>query len=479
MTENDQGTIVLEKVGSDIKHIFPDWTTSVAKEYAFTKKLGKGGFGEVYLCKRNSDKRVLACKVMNKTAFSKSTLQSFHDEVTLMNTLKHPGIVEFVTGFETKKKLYLIMESCNGGELYAKIIAKNKISEKDCVSWTKQILEVLKYCHGRQVLHCDLKPENVLFTDDTGTIIKVIDFGLAKIRRRHEWTSKVGGTPMYIAPECLDRHYSEVCDIWAVGVMVFEMLHGYLPFMVHSNNPKAPIMLAKKGLKPPSKLKGPNINLKFKLSKHAVDFITHLIVVDPAKRPDAAEALLHPWLIDGNASEEQLTYVLTAFKARKALSGVQKFMKNMIHSTDVQSWIIDDVKKVFAEADADSDGHLSWDEFKGALTHLSKGMSDEEAKKLFDVIDTDHDKTISIDEFISEFTFEHAVKHDDAMWEMCKELDQSGSSDNKITKEDVDAFIKKNPKFKESMDDDMKQGMDALFKKGAISYDQLICAMAP
>jgi len=468
-------SIILEKVSDDIKHIFPNWTQTVAKEYTFKKKLGKGGFGQVWLCERNKDNKVLACKVIDKKAFSKSTLQTFHDEVTLMQTLKHPGIIEFVCGYETKKKLYIIMEPCSGGELYAKVISRGKLSEKDIVSITRQILEALEYCHSREVVHCDLKPENILFTDKTATKIKIIDFGLSKVRRKHEWISKVGGTPMYIAPECLTRHYTQKCDIWAVGVMVFEMLHGYLPFMAKSKDPRAPILLAKKGLNPPANKKGPNINTKYNLSPKAQDFITALIVVDPSKRPDAQECLLHPWLLDDNSNEEQLVHVLSSFKARQSMNGVQKFLKNMIHSDDIESWVIEDVKKVFKSADKNSDGMLEWEEFNDAIKSLANGLSEAERLQLFEMIDEDHSHNVDIDEFVRHFAFEHVVKHDEMLWNICKDLDVHG--DKSISKEEMSSFIKKNPKVK--MNAEIQDGIDGLFAKGPISYDEFICAIAP
>jgi len=466
--------IILEKVGDDVKHIFPNWTSSVAKEYSFKKKLGKGGFGQVWLCEQISSKELMACKVINKSAFSKSTLQSFHDEVTLMQTLIHPGIIKFIGGYETKKKLYILLEPCNGGELYAKVIARNKITEKDCASWTRQLVEVLKYCHGRGVIHCDLKPENVLFVDDTAVDIRVIDFGLSKVRRKHEWISKVGGTPMYIAPECLDRHYSESCDIWSTGVMVFEMLHGYLPFEVASSDPKAPIMLAKKGLNAPSKKRGPNINTKFGLSQKAIDFITQVLIVEPSGRPDAAEVLLHPWLTDKDASEKPLTHVLGEFKKRNAMNGVQKFIKNMIHSDDIQSWVVDDVRKTFTDADKDGDGKLAWEEFNEAIKQLSGEMSHVECLALFDIIDEDHDHNVDIDEFIRHFAFEHCVKHDDFMWEVCKKLDADGNK--KISKQEMNDFMKSNPDYGDKIKEELGKDLESLFAKGDITYDQLICA---
>jgi len=471
----EERVVHLDPIGDDVEKLFPSWTNSVAKEYRFRKQLGKGGFGQVWLATRNSDDKKLACKVIEKAKFKRSTLQSFHDEVVLMQTLRHPGIIKFHIGYETRKKLYLMIELCSGGELLAKIVSEQKISEKDCINYTQQILEVLKYVHLHGVVHCDLKPENVLFISKTSDQLKIIDFGLAKVHRHLEWISKVGGTPSYIAPECTTKHYTEACDVWATGVMAFEMLHGYLPFQSSKDDPYLPMQLAKKGLDSPQRGRGPHINTRYKLSEHAISFITSLLSVDPASRLTADEALLHPWITNTSPHDQVLDHVVDAFKIKSTMSNVQKFLKNMVHTDDMESWLIADMRRIFDKADTNQDGELDWDEFVEGMKELSVGMSEIDLINLFDAMDVDHNHSITIDEFLQQYAYQHAIKQDDRLWAICKTIDMK--ADGKLDADDVEKFVQANPEVEKGMTPQMRTSLANLFEEGSISYHTFICAM--
>lgn len=139
--------------------------------------------------------------------------------------------------YEDAKYLHLITELCTGGELFDRIIAKTKsreghFSEHDAAKLIRDILDAIAYCHDKQIVHRDLKPENFLYkTEAEDSPIKIIDFGLS----RHDdqdfgiMKTKVG-TPYYVAPEVLNREYTNSCDVWSIGVIAYILLCGYPPF---------------------------------------------------------------------------------------------------------------------------------------------------------------------------------------------------------------------------------------------------------
>jgi len=470
--------IVLEKISNvpNKQHIFEGWTNTVVTDFKFIKLLGKGGFGQVWLTTRLSDNINMACKVVDKNrSKSTSSLQALHDEVSLMKQLQHPGIIKFHCGYETKKKLYIMMELCTGGELLAKILSKNGITEAQCISYCTQILDVLEFAHARGIIHCDLKPENVIFVKGSEQL-KVIDFGLAKASRRHEWQTKVGGTPTYIAPECCSRHYGEECDIWAVGVMCFEMLHGYLPFKSTKRDPYKAIKMAKKGLQPSKPGKGPWINTDFGLSSKSCDFILSLVVVDPSARLNASEALLHPWIIQKDPKDISLDHVVEAFKIRHSMTNVNKFLKNMVHSKDMQNWLVEDIKAAFNKFDVSGTGELSWEEFKKAMVTLTVGMNATDVIHLFDAMDANHSHTISIDQFLNQYAYQQAIQHEDYLWKICKNIDTNETG--KINAPSIDVFIKNNPDMEENITDEIRLSLENLFREGSVSYETFICAMS-
>jgi len=479
MRKETDEQILLETIGPtpDRKHIFSGWTNTVVKEFEFIKQLGKGGFGQVWLTTRLSDNLNMACKVVDKNrSQSSASLQALHDEVSFMEQLQHPGIIKFYCGYETKKKLYIMMELCTGGELLAKVLSTKGITEKQCIIYSSQMLEVLKFVHARGILHCDLKPENVIFVSLESDQLKIIDFGLAKAVRRHQWLTKVGGTPSYIAPECCNRRYGKECDIWACGVMVFEMLHGYLPFRSTKKDPYLAMKLAKKGLKSSQTGKGPWINTDFNLSDKSCDFIHSLVCVDPSYRLSAAEALMHPWIIEKDPLETQLTHIVEAFKIRHTMTNINKFLKNMVHSKDMEKWLVEDIKAVFNKFDKNQNGLLEWDEFKEAMTILASGMSATDVIHLFDAMDENHEHAININEFLHQYAYQHAVQHENYLWKICKNIDVDASGN--IKGPDVNSFIKNNPEIEESLTDETRASLDNLFEKGSVSYQTFICAMS-
>lgn len=151
-------------------------------------------------------------------------------EKEIMRTCESPFIVKLHYTFQTATKLYFVLDFVNGGELHSKLIKKIKFNEKLTKFYVAEILMTLKHLHEHNVLYRDLKPRNILL-DNEGHI-KLIDFGLSKLNFDQEDKHKIiCGTPHYVSPEMLKGEKQvETLDYWSLGVVMFEMLHGYYPF---------------------------------------------------------------------------------------------------------------------------------------------------------------------------------------------------------------------------------------------------------
>jgi len=144
----------------------------------------------------------------------------------------HPNIVKFYETYKDQKHYHIVMEYCDGGELFQQVISNGKYNETQAISIVKQILSALRHLHDKNIAHRDLKPENIIFEsrDPDNLSIKMIDFGLSKlVRGQKEMITKLG-TPYYVSPEVLEGKYDKQCDMWAVGVITYILLSGIPPF---------------------------------------------------------------------------------------------------------------------------------------------------------------------------------------------------------------------------------------------------------
>lgn len=227
-----------------------------------------------------------------------------HDEVEIMHKIQHPNCVQLYEMFETKKKLYMVMELLTGGELFDRIVIKGSYSEKEASELTKTIVEAIKYLHNIGVVHRDLKPENLIYADKTFTSpVKITDFGLAKFRSAESATSGGGmhtacGTPGYVAPEVLkNESYGPEVDLWSVGVILYILLCGFPPFYHEST-----AALYKQIKKGQYDFPDPYWT---DISAEAKDLVTKLLTVDPKKRFKPDQVLQHEWVSGDKASDKK------------------------------------------------------------------------------------------------------------------------------------------------------------------------------
>eukprot|EP01083_Nonionella_stella_P168696 570315_1 len=277
------------------EYVMPDHSRKIKKFYKLGKKLGQPGqFGYAVECVKIDTKEKFAIKVINKSKFKLLTqrrafFEQLREEISIMQKLEHANIISFFDVFEDEPNVYIVMEHCNGGELFDRISAKGSYSEKDAAKVLRQVVEGLRYLHANHIAHCDLKPDNFLFlepSDDSD--LKIIDFGMSKIMKFRKYFRRFCGTPYYVAPEVIDGNYTEACDMWSMGVVMFVMLFGYPPFYVDPNEYHADnkiLAKVKKGFDPRTKPMPPHI-VNADLGRENVKFFDPLspqVVCGPAE----------------------------------------------------------------------------------------------------------------------------------------------------------------------------------------------------
>merc|ERR1712136_636263 len=214
---------------------------NVEERYNMDKlQLGEGGYGKVFIARdRDFENRRVAVKKVTKTG--SCDLNAVRTEVIVMKDLDHPNICKLLGTFEEKSTMYFIMELCEGGEVFDRIISNGFINEKLTADIVGQVVAALAYAHQRGIAHRDVKPENVVFcsksVDDTR--VKLIDWGLAMSFVGTPMRSAVGSFT-YAAPEVITsselKEYTAACDAWSTGVLTYVMLSGKPPFWGSQSN---------------------------------------------------------------------------------------------------------------------------------------------------------------------------------------------------------------------------------------------------
>ena len=296
----------LEKLSTYIKTYFLEkksYPESNTKFYLFGREIGHGAFGKVNLCLHIGSGHLVAMKtfVKNNTKYKESK-EKLKNEVEVLSKLHHPFINQILDNFETDTHFFIVMEYICG-DLLTFIRKRNKLNEQIAKVIFKQLIEGLKYIHKKNIIHRDIKLDNILI--DTTNTVKICDFGVSRKIQKGEKIYERCGTPAYIAPEIYKKigYTGFQSDVWSAGVTLYYILSGNLPFKGNNiHDLENAILLGEY-----KKIRD--------ISFEASDIIDRMLKLNPAERITIEELLKHPWLKNVNLSNRHKLNIFT--KAEK------------------------------------------------------------------------------------------------------------------------------------------------------------------
>ncbi|XP_060154144.1 myosin light chain kinase, smooth muscle isoform X9 [Globicephala melas] len=205
----------------DYRTVVVNTDQKVSDFYDIEERLGSGKFGQVFRLVEKKTGKIWAGKFFK--AYSAKEKENIRQEISIMNCLHHPKLVQCVDAFEEKANIVMVLEIVSGGELFERIIDEDfELTERECIKYMRQISEGVEYIHKQGIVHLDLKPENIMCVNKTGTRIKLIDFGLARRLENAGSLKVLFGTPEFVAPEVINYEpIGYATDMWSIGVICY------------------------------------------------------------------------------------------------------------------------------------------------------------------------------------------------------------------------------------------------------------------
>jgi len=208
---------------------FAPGTKLTVADFTQGKTLGTGAFGRVRFMTHKASSRFFALKALKKAAIIKmKQVDHIVSEKQILSTMAHPFIVNMYASFHDQRYLYMVLEYIVGGEFFTHLRKAGRFDNEASMFYASQIAAIFEYCHSKNIVYRDLKPENILINSDG--YVKLTDFGFAKVIEHRTYT--LCGTPEYIAPEVLlNKGHGKPVDWWTLGILIYEMIVGYPPFV--------------------------------------------------------------------------------------------------------------------------------------------------------------------------------------------------------------------------------------------------------
>ncbi|GFH56531.1 hypothetical protein CTEN210_13007 [Chaetoceros tenuissimus] len=340
-------------------------------------------------------KKYFALKMIDTRLVNDEYLQEMRNEIDIFRSLNHPNILKDYETFHTRKNISIIMELCTGGDLYS----RRPYSERQAAEIISSLLNALTYMHSNQIMHRDLKFENVMFeSNEPDAQVKIIDFGLStKYLDPNAIINDRVGTVYTMAPEVIERKpYTYKVDMFSLGVIAYMLLSGSKPFWGDTKKEVA------------DKIVECEYNMDSQvwkiITQDAKDFVKCLLEKIPEKRLSAKDALNHTWL-------KKISLLSTKEPDPSLMDEVEKSLLSYADSGDFKKVVLNviahrttsqDIKHlrdVFRSFDSENTGLISKQEFKKQLKHLS--LNDEALEKMFSRIDIHQTGSILYNEFIA------------------------------------------------------------------------------
>ncbi|KAL1545628.1 Calcium-dependent protein kinase 20 [Salvia divinorum] len=409
--------------GLQVESVLQRKTENMKEKFTLGRKLGQGQFGTTFLCMEKGTNKEFGCKTIAKRKLTTpEDVEDVRTEIQIMHHLAgHPNVISIVGAFEDAVAVHVMMELSAGGELFDRIIQRGHYTERKAAELSRIIVGVVQACHSLGVMHRDLKPENFLFVNQQEeSPLKTIDFGLSAFFKPGETFNDVVGSPYYVAPEVLRKHYSQECDVWSAGVMIYILLCGVPPFWDETEQGIFEQVL--KGELDFVSEPWPSI------SESAKDLVRKMLVQDPKKRLTAHQVLCHPWVqVGGVAPDKPLdSAVLSRLKQFSAMNKIKKIAIRVI-AESLSEEEIAGLKEMFKMIDVDNSGHITLEELKKGLSRVGANLKDSEIENLMQAADFDNSGTMDYREFVAAMLHLNKVQKEDHIHAAFSYFDKDGS----------------------------------------------------
>ncbi|KAL6053219.1 Serine/threonine-protein kinase ATG1c [Balamuthia mandrillaris] len=309
-------------------------------------ELGKGSYANVFLGHSCKDAQVVAIKVMDWDRLTRGRpklCEQLENEIDIMRASEHPNIVRLYDVVREGCNLNLIIEYCGGGSMDEYLKKRGPLREVEAKHWLMELALGLKFLREKGILHRDLKPGNLLLSvDSPAAHLKITDFTFARFIEPGDLATTLVGTPLYMAPEIfLDKKYTEKADLWSVGVILYQMLTGRVPYL-GSNVMELVRNIQTKGLEFPSALD---------ISPDMKDLLKNLLQKKPALRMSWVEFFSHPCVNQGSTLEANGTNLSASMRLDMKDKEIKQLKMELTKAKDALA--ITDREKKLLEGDYD------------------------------------------------------------------------------------------------------------------------------